>query len=137
MVVVYRVTRATWWLGRRLVRTPFYSMVNLVVGRQIVEEFIQDRFQPEAVSRAARNLLENPAASEEMRKALGEVAERLRFPGSLPAVRDLFSSPHPEAPAAAGRLPVEESAHAVADAIERSVSVTESLRRAWFSLVSG
>src|ERR1019366_8696860 len=76
MVVVYRVTAATWWLGRRLVRTPFFSMVNLVAGRQIVPEFIQNRFQPEAVARAALDLLENRAVNEEMRKSLREVVER-------------------------------------------------------------
>ena len=139
MVVVYRVTTATWLLGRRLVRTPFFSMVNLVAGREIVPEFIQNRFQPEAVARAALDLLENPAANEEMRKALGEVVERLRARSSLPAPRSWLRSPDLDAPAAAGRLPVEESANAqdaksVADAIERSVSVTESVLRMRFSL---
>ncbi|OFW25954.1 MAG: lipid-A-disaccharide synthase [Acidobacteria bacterium RIFCSPLOWO2_02_FULL_59_13] len=77
MVVVYRVTPLTWLLGRGLVRTPFYSMVNLVAGRRIVPEFIQDRFQPEAVAREARQLLESADLRQRMREGLREVAERL------------------------------------------------------------
>jgi lipid-A-disaccharide synthase len=134
MVVVYRVTPATWWLGRKLVRTPFYSMVNIVAGREIVPELIQGAFQPEMVARAAKGLLENQAANEEMRKALRELAERLCSPGSSVAGRDRPDSPDADAPADAGRLPLEASANAVADAIERSVSVTESVLRARFSL---
>ena len=42
MVVVYRVSRATWLLGSGLVHTPYYSMVNIVAGQRIVPEFIQD-----------------------------------------------------------------------------------------------
>ena len=36
MVTFYRVNRLSWWMGRRLVNVPFYSMVNLVAGRRIV-----------------------------------------------------------------------------------------------------
>ena len=77
MAIVYRVSDATWRLGRWMVRTPFYSMVNLVAERLIVPEFIQDQFQPEAVARAMQELMENPAAREKMRQELKEVAARL------------------------------------------------------------
>jgi lipid-A-disaccharide synthase len=89
MVVVYRVSNATWRLGRWMVRTPFYSMVNLVAERRIVPEFIQDQFQPEAVARAMRELMENPAARERMREELKEVAARLsRTPDTGPQSED-------------------------------------------------
>ena len=77
MVIVYRVSDATWRLGRWMVRTPFYSMVNLVAERLIVPEFIQDQFQPQAVARAVRELMENPDAEKRMREELKEVAARL------------------------------------------------------------
>ena len=77
MVVVYRVSGLSWWLGRNLVKTPFYSMVNLVAGRKIVPEFIQDQFQPEAVARAVRELLNSAALRDNMRKELRGVAEKL------------------------------------------------------------
>ncbi len=47
MVTFYRVNKLSWWMGKALVRVPFYSMVNLVAGRRIVPEFIQDQMTPE------------------------------------------------------------------------------------------
>ena len=42
MVTFYRVNNLSWWMGKCLVRVPFYSMVNLVAGRRIVPELIQN-----------------------------------------------------------------------------------------------
>ena len=41
MVTFYRVTGLSWILGRFLVRVPYYTMVNLVAGRKIVPELMQ------------------------------------------------------------------------------------------------
>jgi lipid-A-disaccharide synthase len=81
MVVVYRVTQPTWQLGRLLVRTPFYSMVNLVAGRKVVEELIQDAFTPAAVAAEARRLLASPSARAEQRRELAEVSRLLATDG--------------------------------------------------------
>ncbi len=81
MVVVYRVTEPSWLVGRLLVRTPFYSMVNLVAGRQVVPEFIQKDFVPARVAEEANRLLESPPARAQMREDLGEVARRLTTEG--------------------------------------------------------
>jgi lipid-A-disaccharide synthase len=78
MVIVYRVSRATWLLGRWLVHTPFLSMVNLVSGHEVVPELIQGRFRPEAVVRAVRTLLDYPAVRARMREQLQEFADRLQ-----------------------------------------------------------
>jgi len=84
MVVVYRVSRATWLLGRRLVQTPFYSMVNIVAGERIVAELIQDDFQPQSVAREARRLLESVPLRERMRQQFRDLAEKLRPPSPSP-----------------------------------------------------
>jgi lipid-A-disaccharide synthase len=80
MVTFYRVNNLSWWMGRALVRVPFYSMVNLVAGRKIVPELIQDQMTPESLAREALELLENGAAREGMRRDLAEVAEKLSGP---------------------------------------------------------
>jgi lipid-A-disaccharide synthase len=64
-------------LGRLLVRTPYYSMVNLVAGRKVVEELIQDAFTPAAVAAEATRLLESAPARDTQREGLAEVARRL------------------------------------------------------------
>jgi lipid-A-disaccharide synthase len=80
MVTFYRVNNLSWWMGKALVRVPFYSMVNLVAGRRIVPELIQDQMTPESVARETLALLENEAARESMQRDLAEVAERLSGP---------------------------------------------------------
>jgi len=77
MVSFYRVNQVSWWMGKALVRVPFYSMVNLVAGRKIVPEFIQYDMTPENLARETMALLENGAARESMRRDLAEVAEKL------------------------------------------------------------
>ena len=118
MVVVYRVTRASWVLGRRLVDVPFFSMVNLVLGREVVRELIQDDFQPQTVAAEVRKLLSDEEARNAMLAGLRELAGRLRAPG--------ISGPE-ESIGTAGLL---SSGTPAKDAIARSVVVTESLLRA-------
>lgn len=77
MVTFYRVARLTWWIGRILVKVPSYSMVNLVAGRRIVPELMQDEMTGEALAREARRLLEAPEARTRMRRELAEVRNKL------------------------------------------------------------
>jgi lipid-A-disaccharide synthase len=77
MVTFYKVNNLSWWMGKALVRVPFYTMVNLVAGRKIVPEFIQHQMTPENLARETLALLENAAAREGMRGDLSEVAEKL------------------------------------------------------------
>ncbi|MFB3777383.1 MAG: lipid-A-disaccharide synthase [Bryobacteraceae bacterium] len=77
MVTFYRVTRATWLLGRKLVEVPFFSMVNLVAGRAVVPELIQNEMSGDRLAAEALGLLEEPAARERMRQDLRLVAARL------------------------------------------------------------
>ena len=80
MVTFYRVNNLSWWMGKALVRVPFYSMVNLVAGRKIVPELIQDQMTAESLAREAASLLENETGREGMRRELAEVADKLSGP---------------------------------------------------------
>ncbi len=77
MVTFYRVARLTWWIGRILVRVPFYSMVNLVAGRRVVAELMQDQMTGEALAREAGRLLDDCERRARMRAELAEVRARL------------------------------------------------------------
>lgn len=77
LVTFYKVNALSWILGRWLVRAPFLSMVNLVAGRKIAPELIQDRMTGENIAREAIHLLEDPAAYHSMKAALKEVAAKL------------------------------------------------------------
>jgi lipid-A-disaccharide synthase len=77
MVTFYKVTRPSWLIGRILVNVPFYSMVNLIAGRAVVPELMQDRMTGEAIAREARRLLSDAGARAAMQADLGEVRARL------------------------------------------------------------
>src|SRR5271154_6351735 len=91
MVVVYRVAPLTAFILRRMVHTPFFSMVNLVAGRRIVPELIQDDFIPASVAAEVRRLLDSPAARDEMKTGLAGVRERLRAGGAIERAADVFA----------------------------------------------
>jgi lipid-A-disaccharide synthase len=99
MVVVYRVTPLTALLAKPLVRTPFFSMVNLIAGKRVVSELIQSDFTPARVSKEVLQLLREPAARAAMRANLAEVRNRLGPPGAVDraadAILDLVQSTHP------------------------------------------
>ncbi len=88
MVVVYRVTPLTAFLAKPLVRTPFFSMVNLIAEKRIVPELIQSDFTPERVSKKVVQLLRDPTAREVMRAGLAEVRRRLGPPGAVDRAAD-------------------------------------------------
>ncbi len=78
VVSFYRVTNLSWRLGRHLVRVPFFTMVNLVAGRALVPELIQDDCTGPKLARAALGLLTNPAGRDDMKNGLAQVAQALR-----------------------------------------------------------
>ena len=82
MVVVYRLSRLTYALGRPFVRVPHFAMANLIAGREIVKELIQGDFQPGAVAAEVLALLENPTRRESVRQGLAEIRTRLGPPGA-------------------------------------------------------
>ena len=80
MVTFYRVTPLSWFLGRRLVRVPFLTMVNLIAGRKIVPELMQDEATGERLAAEAAVLLTDSTARDEMKRGLLQVREMLAAP---------------------------------------------------------
>ncbi|MFN7921501.1 MAG: lipid-A-disaccharide synthase [Bryobacteraceae bacterium] len=77
MVAYYKVSPWSWWMGRYLVKVPFFSMVNLVAGRAVVPELIQDRLSPDTLAEAALRLLGNEEARLAQKLGLHEVTRKL------------------------------------------------------------
>ena len=88
MVVVYRVTPLTALLAKPLVRTPFFSMVNLIAGKRAVPELIQNDFTPSRVASEVFRLLNDQSARESLRRDLAEVRQRLGPPGAVERAAD-------------------------------------------------
>ena len=77
MIVVYRVSPMTYWIGNKLVSVPYISLVNFVAGKQIVPELVQDEFNPERLAEEAFRILENRQERTDMISNLKAVKKRL------------------------------------------------------------
>jgi len=91
MVVVYRVSPLTWLLGRVLVNVPFYSMVNILAGKQVVPELIQSDFTAAKVASRVEYLLDHPQAREEMAQELRALEGHLGPGGAIRRAADAVS----------------------------------------------
>jgi lipid-A-disaccharide synthase len=96
MIVVYRLSPLTAWLAKPLVKTKFFSMVNLIAGRTVVPELIQDDFTPRRVAEEAEKLLSNSGEGkeriEEINRGLAEVRTRLGPPGAVERAADAIAT---------------------------------------------
>src|SRR5579863_44432 len=92
MVIVYRVSKLTAAIARRMVKTPFFGMVNLILGRQVATELIQDKFTAEALERELRRLLDSPEARERQRSELAAVRARLGPSGPIERAADIIAA---------------------------------------------
>jgi lipid-A-disaccharide synthase len=77
-VMVYRLAGLTYAVGKRLVDIPHYGMVNLIAGRRVVPELIQQEFTAERVIAELEPLLGETARREQMLRDLHEVRDKLR-----------------------------------------------------------
>jgi lipid-A-disaccharide synthase len=91
MVVIYRVAPVTAGILRHMIRTPFIAMVNLIGGRLVVPELIQEKFTPEAVEKEVRRLLDSSAARDEVKAGLAEVRAKLGPGGAIERAADIFA----------------------------------------------
>lgn len=82
MVVIYRVSKLSYWLGRALIRVPHIALVNLIAGREIVPELVQDDASPEKIAEVAGRMVEDPERLASMKKRLLFLKKRLGGPGA-------------------------------------------------------
>ncbi len=101
-VVVYRVSALTFRLAKRLIRYPQeipaqpdangnlpIAMVNLIAGRRIVPELLQEHFTAETVASALRPLLLDGPQRDQMIADLAEVGSILRPPSQFTSIQQV------------------------------------------------
>lgn len=82
MIVVYRMGSIGYWLGKLVVKVPFISLVNLVLGRGVVPELIQGEARAETIVTEAESLLGDEGRREAMRSELARLRGALGEPGA-------------------------------------------------------
>lgn len=88
MVAVYRVSRLTAWVGRSLVRTPYFALPNVLAGREVVPELIQDRATADNLARCVVALLTDAERVERMRTDLCRTVSRLGSAGATDRIAE-------------------------------------------------
>ena len=82
MVVAYRISPLTHFVGRRLIKVKFASLVNLVARRQVVDELLQGALNAEALSAALKKIWPGKKKNKLMHQELAEVSRLLGKPGA-------------------------------------------------------
>ncbi|CAH2604114.1 Lipid-A-disaccharide synthase [Rhodovastum atsumiense] len=85
MAVTYRVNPVTAVIARHLIRVPHVAMVNLLAGREVVPELLQQDCTPARLAETVENLLNDRAAAEAQRAAFRTVVQHLAPPVGLPS----------------------------------------------------
>lgn len=81
LILLYRTTWLTYRLARWLIRVKWIGLVNLVAGRTVVPELIQQEATADRAYEEGRRLLRDRAAYNDMKQALAEVRASLGEPG--------------------------------------------------------
>ncbi len=89
LIVTHRVNRLSFEIGRRITRVPSSCMVNLIAGRGVVSERLQELARPAALAAEVSRLLRDPAERERQRETLRTAASRLGDPGASGRAADL------------------------------------------------
>jgi lipid-A-disaccharide synthase len=81
MIVVYRISRLSEAMVRLLVRVPWISLTNIVLGRGVVPELYQSTATSGRLADELARLLDDPAAGAAQRDAFTELARDVGEPG--------------------------------------------------------
>jgi lipid-A-disaccharide synthase len=80
-VMVYRVTPLTYLLGRSTVKVPYFAMVNLIAGEEVVPELVQGDFTAERVVAEIKRIIPDGEPRQKMLAGLRKVRGRLQGDG--------------------------------------------------------
>lgn len=87
-VIVYKTSPISAFIARRVINIPDIGLPNIVAGRHILPELLQEDFTPEKTAQEALHLLE-PERNAQMKQDLECVRERLGAPGAVNRVAEL------------------------------------------------
>lgn len=82
-VIIYKLAPLTYFLGKLLVKIPNYGLPNIVAGRQVVPELIQNDANPDKIAAETLDILTNKDLYQTMKSNLSEVKAKLGNAGAV------------------------------------------------------
>ncbi|MEI6351759.1 MAG: lipid-A-disaccharide synthase [Verrucomicrobiota bacterium] len=95
-VLLYKVAPLTWQIGKRLVKVPFLGIANILAGREIVREYLQEAAEPVAIADELLGMLNYPEKCREQVAEFREVIAGLGAGGAAArAARAIYDEVKP------------------------------------------
>jgi len=85
MVAAYRISSVTYFLVKSFLNTKHFTLPNLLTGREVVPEFMQNDIFPEVLGKALLELIDNPKKIQEISGVFTEIHKSLRKDASKTA----------------------------------------------------
>lgn len=89
MVIIYKVSPLTYFLGRHLIRVDHIGICNIVANERVVKEFLQHEAEPGPIAEEIGRILTDTSYGERIRNGLSRVRERLGDGGCSERVAEL------------------------------------------------
>jgi len=89
MVIIYKVSPISYWLGRAMIQVKHIGLVNLITGKKIVPELLQDQASPIRIADTVFSMLSDAPGLEKLRLELLQVKDALGGPGAADRVADI------------------------------------------------
>lgn len=90
MAILYKLSPLTYAIGKRLVKVPFAGLPNIVAGKEVAPEFIQEEANPRALADESLRVLDDAGYAEKMKAELRAVQEQLGNPGCSNRVAEML-----------------------------------------------
>ena len=78
MVITYKIAKLSYWIMKRMAYQPFVGLPNILAGRWVVPEILQDQATPDNLAEALVKLYEDKANAEAVAEAFTEIHLQLR-----------------------------------------------------------
>src|SRR4030043_769364 len=92
MIIIYRVSFLSYWIGRALIQVDHIGLVNLLAGKEIAPELIQKDVNPQRLAEEAPHILRDPILRRRMTESMAEVRQSLGEPGAAQRAAGIVTS---------------------------------------------
>jgi lipid-A-disaccharide synthase len=89
MVIIYKMSPLSYWLGKALVRVKHVGLVNLISGKALVPELLQNDASPGKIADTVFEMLSDVSGLERLRRELLAIKDELGGPGASERVADI------------------------------------------------
>jgi len=89
MVIMYKVSPVSYWLGKALIRVRHIGLVNLVAGKELIPEFIQGDASADNIASKLVDMLRDPDGLTRLKYQLLELRDKLGGPGAADRVAEI------------------------------------------------